>query len=149
MQTSTAHRNDYEKIVIVAIAENAMSAGDVVQWSNTGSSTYPLGKAVEDSVAGSGRIAGVVVKDQSVVGGPVLVQTWGYNTNITTDGNVVATDLFLDAGAAVAVGQTAAEVNADITTASILGLKNVFAWNVSADVGTVGQGFITCMGGGG
>jgi len=141
-------RGNYEKILISVKCENAMVAGDVVQWSDTASSTYPLGIAVEDSAADSGRIAGVIVRN-AAIGEYTLCQIWGYNTNITTDGLVAATDLFLDAGTAVAVGQTAAEVNADITTASILGLKNVFAWNVTADVGTVGQGFITCMGGGG
>lgn len=135
----------YESIMIAVKCEGAMTAGDVVQWSDTASADYPLGIAVEDSVAGDGRVAGVMV-DTVAAGGYGLCQIYGYNTNITTDGAVAATDLFLTAGAAVAVGETNAEVNADITTANYLGLKDVFAWNVSADVGTVGQGFIAVMG---
>lgn len=136
---------DFEKILITVKCENAMVAGDVVQWSDTASAAYPLGIAVEDSVAGDGRVAGVMVTT-TAAGDYGLCQIYGYNTNITTDGSVAATDLFLTAGAAVAVGHTNAEVNADITTANYLGLKDVFAWNVSADVGTVGQGFIAVMG---
>lgn len=138
---------DFEKILISVRCENAMVAGVVVQWSDTASTAFPLGIAVEDSVADSGRIVGVMV-DDAEAGEYAQCQIWGYNTNITTDGNVAGTDLFLTAGSAVAVGATAAEVNANITTADILKLKNVVAWNVSADVGTVGQGFITMLGGG-
>ena len=75
-----------------------------------------------------------------------LCQIYGYNANITTDGAVAATVLFLTAGTAVAVGNTAAEVNASITTADYLTLKDVFAWNISDDASTVGQGFIAVMG---
>lgn len=137
---------DFEVIYQIVKCENAMTEGDVVQYSDTASSTYPLGIAVEDSVAGDGRVAGVMVDTVDAAGKYGRCQVYGYNTNITTDGNVAGTDLFLTAGAAVAVGKTNAEVNADITTANFLGLKDVFAWNVSADVGTVGQGFIKTMG---
>jgi hypothetical protein len=136
---------DYDVIYHIALAENAFTGGDIAQWSDTASATYPLGVAIEDSVAGDGRVAGVVTEDLAI-GEYGKVQIYGYNTNITTDGSVAATDLFLTAGAAVAVGKTNAEVNADITTANFLGLKDVFAWNVSVDVGTVGQGFIKTMG---
>jgi hypothetical protein len=136
---------DYDVIFQIVKAENAFTDGDIAQFSDTASTAYPLGIAVEDSVAGDGRVAGVIVEDMAA-GDYGKCQIYGYNTNITTDGNVAATDLFLTAGAAVAVGKTNAEVNADITTANFLGLKDVFAWNISVDVGTVGQGFIKVMG---
>ena len=136
---------EFDVIFITVKCENAMVVGDVVQWSDTASTAFPLGVAVEDSVAGDGRVAGVMA-DTVAAGEFGLCQIYGYNTNITTDGSVAATDLFLTAGTAVAVGKTNAEVNADITTADYLGLKDVFAWNVSADVSTVGQGFIAVMG---
>lgn len=147
MQIARVHRDERESIFIPVICENAVSIGDVVQWSNTDSTAYPIGKAVEDSVAGDGRVAGVMI--QSAAAGDIaLCQIWGYNDNITTDGAVVAADIWLTAGAAIAVGATSAEVNASITTAAYQTLKDVFGWNVKADVGTVGEGFITCMGGG-
>ena len=135
-----------DAIFIIAKAENAMTDGDVVQWSDTASSDFPLGVGIEDSVADDGRLAGVLALSDAAVDDYVLVQTYGYNTNITTDGAVAASDLWLQAGAAVAVGATDAEVEADITTANISGLADTFAWNVSVDVGTVGQGFIRKMG---
>lgn len=138
---------DFERILISVKCENAMSSGDVVQWSDTASTAYPLGIAVEDSAAGAGRVAGVMVAD-AIVDAYELCQIYGYNTNITTDGNVAATDLFLMAGTAVAVGATNAEANvfrAD-ATAAIESERDIFAWNVTADVGTVGQGFIRVMG---
>lgn len=137
--------DDYDIIYHIVKAEGDKVAGDVVQWSDTASTDYPLGVAVEDSVAGDGRVAGVMAENVSDKRSG-FCQVYGYNTNITTDGNVAATDLFLTAGAGVAVGKTNAEVNANITTANFLGLKDVFAWNVSADASTVGQGFIKTMG---
>lgn len=138
---------DYDVVYHIVLAENAFTDGDVAEWSDTASTTYPLGVAVEDAAAKSGRVAGVIAEDiaADVYG---KCQIYGYNTNITTDGNVAGTDLYLAAGAAVAVGQTAAELEVFITdaTVDILALKDVFAWNVSADVGTVGQGFIKTMG---
>lgn len=136
----------YESIMIAVKCENAVVAGDVVQWSDTASTDYPLGIAVEDSAAGAGRVAGVMVDTVATAGQYGLCQIYGYNANITTDGAVAATDLFLTAGTAVAVGNTAAEVNASITTADYLTLKDVFAWNISDDASTVGQGFIAVMG---
>lgn len=134
---------DFESIFIVVKCENAMVIGDVVEWSDTASTAFPLGIAVEDAAAKSGRVAGVMV-DTVAASGYGLCQIYGYNTNITTDTNVAATDLYLAAGAAVAVGQTAAELEVFITdaTVDILALKDVFAWNVTADVAAVGQGFI-------
>jgi len=149
MQIQGLNRTDYEVIYIAVLCENAVTAGDVVQWSNTASSTFPLGKAVEDSVAGAGRVAGVMI--ETVDAGDIgLCQIYGYNTNITTDGAVAATDLWLMAGAAVAVGATNAEVNVFRTdaTKAYQSEKDIFAWNVTADVGTVGQGFINCISGG-
>ena len=142
MQVQRVNRTDYEKIYIVVKAENALVAGDIVQWSDTASADYPLGIAVEDSVAGTGRLAGVVVDASIAAGDYGRIQIYGYNTNITTDGNVAATDLWLVAGAAVAVGNTNAEIEASITTAAIECLQEVIGWNVTADSGTVGQGFI-------
>jgi len=135
-----------DSIYIVAKAENALTEGDIVQWSDTASAAYPLGVAVEDSVADAGRLAGVVALGDVAADEYGLVQVYGYNTNITTDGNVASSDLWLKAGAAVAEGATDAEVEADITTASISGLADLLGWNVSADVGTVGQGFIRKLG---
>ena len=140
------NRNDAPKILIPVTCENAVVAGDVVQWSDTDSAANPLGVAVEDSVADDMRVAGVITKTQATAGGVSLLQIYGYNTNITTDGNVVAADQRLAAGSAVATGYTEAEVITDITTADYSGLANMFAWNVSADVSTVGQGFIQTMG---
>jgi len=145
MQIQKVNRTDAEKILIIVKAENALVAGDVVQWSNTNSAAYPLGIAVEDSVAGDGRVAGVMTQTVAA-DGYGLCQIYGYNENITTDGNVAATDLWLTAGAAVAVGATAAEINASITTADYATLRNTFGWNVIADTGTVGAGFISTMG---
>lgn len=144
MPTSKAivGRGDYDVEYVTVKAEAALTAGDVVQWSDTASSTYPLGIAVEDSVAGDGRVAGVVVSDMAQ-GDYGLIQVYGYCTNITTDGAVASTDVYLTAGAAVAVGKTAAEVNASITTADYDTLRDVIGWNVSDDSGTVGQGFLT------
>lgn len=140
--------NESDSIYVIAKAENALVDGDIVQWSNTASTAFPLGVAVEDSVADDGRVAGVVaLNDDGVSTGDYgLVQTYGYNTNITTDGAVGASDTWLTAGAAVAVGATDAEVEAGITTADISSLADLLGWNVSADVGTVGQGFIRKMG---
>jgi hypothetical protein len=140
-----ASPGDYDVIYHIVKAENAFTDGDIAQWSDTASADYPLGVSVEDSVAGDGRVAGVIAEDIAInIYGKC--QIYGYNTNITTDGNVAGTDLYLTAGAAVAVGATAAEINASITTADILTLDDRFAWNVSADVETVGQGFIKTMG---
>lgn len=141
--------SEFNKIYAICKAENALSVGDVVQWSDTDSSTYPIGFAVEDSVAGDGRVAGVVTDaGTGAAGDTVIVQVYGYCNAITTDGNVVAADIWLTAGAAIAVGATSSEVNASISTAAYQTLKDVFAWNVKADSGTTGEGFITCMGGG-
>ncbi len=138
--------NEGDAMYVIAKAETARTEGDVVQWSDTASAAYPLGVAIEVSAADSGRVAGVVALGDIAQDEYGLVQVYGYNTNITTDGSVAGTDLWLTAGAGVAVGQTDAEVEADITTADISSLTDVFAWNVSADVGTVGQGFIRKMG---
>ncbi len=135
-----------EALYVVAKAENDLVVGDIVQWSNTASAAYPLGIAVEDSVADDGRVAGVVAiksVDQDNYG---LVQIYGYNTNITTDGSVAAADKWLTAGAAAAVGATDAEVEADITTADISSLADIFAWNLVVDSGTQGAGFIRKLG---
>jgi hypothetical protein len=145
MQIQRINRDDYEKIYIIVKAENALVAGDIVQWSDTASTTYPLGIAVEDSVAGSGRIAGVVV-DAMAAGDYGRIQIYGYNTNITTDGAVASADLWLTAGAAVAVGKTATELNGSISTPDYATLTNTIGWNITADSGTVGQGFIRLMG---
>lgn len=140
-QTQVIPGRDAEVIYIVCKAEAALTAGDVVQWSDTDSATYPIGIAVEDGAADSNRLAGVVVNDlaQDEYG---FIQRYGYNDNITSDGNVATTDLFLRVAAAVAEGATAAEMETDITTANILGLRNAFAWNVKDDVGTVAEAFI-------
>ena len=135
-----------DSLYVIAKAEAALTEGDVVQWSNTASAAFPLGVAVEDSVADDGRLAGVVAFKDVAASDYGLVQVYGYNTNITTDGSVGASDTWLTAGSAVAVGATDAEVEAGITTADISSLADIFAWNVSADVGTVGQGFIRKMG---
>ena len=138
--TSTA---DATKIFDALKAENAMSQGDVVQFSDTDDATYPIGATVEDAASGSYRIAGVVINSADVAAGDyALVQCYGYCENITTDGNVASTDVVLIPGAAVAVGQTAAEVDAAGNSAVL----NVFAWNVKTDSGTVGEGFIKAMG---
>lgn len=138
---------DFDILEHIVKYENAMVAGDVVQWSDTADSDFPLGIAVEDSVAGDGRVAGVITGTgaASTYG---LCQVYGYNTNITTDGSVAAADTYLGAGAAVAVGFTATEMEVFITDATVDydALRDVFAWNVSVDVGTVGQGFIKTMG---
>jgi len=147
---STNDGSEGNKIFQICKAENAMAEGDVVQWSNTDSATYPVGFAVEDSVAGDGRVAGVVTDAGTGAAGDIaIVQCYGYCNNITTDGSVAASDKWLTAGSAVAVGATAANVNASITTAAYQTLKNVFAWNIKIDAGNVGEGFITVMGGGG
>lgn len=138
--------NESDSIYMVAKAENALVDGDVVQWSDTASSTYPKGVAVEDSVAGDGRVAGVVALGDTAVDEYAMIQVQGYNTNITTDGNVASSDLWLTAGSAVAIGATNAEVNADITTANIAGLADLIGWNVTTDSGTVGEGYIKTLG---
>lgn len=138
---------DYNVIYHIALAENAMVAGDVVQWSDTASSTYPLGVAVEDSAAGIARIAGVIAEDIAI-GRYGLCQVYGYTTNITTDGSVAASDTYLIAGTGVAVGATETEMNVFITDATVgfNDIQTVIGWNVSVDVGTVGQCFITTIG---
>lgn len=146
MQIQRLNRSDPERIFLNCIAENAVVDGDVVQWSDTDSAAYPAGVAVEDSVANDMRPAGVVVKTQPTAGGTTLVQVYGYNDNITTDGAVASTDKVLRAGAAVAVGATEAEINTDITTADYSRLRDIIAWNIKTDSGTVGEGFIATMG---
>jgi len=146
MQIQRINRDDPERIFLNVIAENAVVEGDVVQWSDTDSTTYPVGIAVEDSVANDMRVAGVITKTQATAGGATILQIYGYNDNITTDGAVASTDKVLRAGAAVAVGATEAEIITDITTADYSRLRDIFAWNIKTDSGTVGEGFIMTMG---
>lgn len=135
-----------DSIYAVAKAENALVEGDIVQWSNTASSDFPIGIAVEDSVGDDGRLAGVVAFGDTAASDYGLVQIYGYNTNVTTDGAVTASDTWLVAGSAVAIGQTDAEIEADITTANISGLVDIIGWNLIADTGTVGACFIRKLG---
>lgn len=138
--------DDAGKIFDTFIAENAMVAGDVVQYSDTDSTAFPIGIAVEDASADSLRVAGVVT-NTAAIGEHVRVQVYGYNENITTDGNVTTSDVFFSAGTAVAEGITIAELDTAYTDASVQGelIPSIFAWNVKADVSTVGEAFITCM----
>ncbi len=139
--------SDGEAIDLSCKAEATLVPGDVVYFTTTNSSTYPLGIGVDKAGADQSRVAGVVVAPASAAAGAtVLVRCFGYCANITTDGNVATTDLFLRTGATgIAVGNTASEVNADITTANIAGLASVFAVNSLDDAGTVGAGFIKKM----
>jgi hypothetical protein len=140
--------SDGEAIDIACKAEATLVPGDVVKFTTTNSSTYPLGIGVNKAGADTERVAGVVVAPASAAAGDtVIVRTYGFCANITTDGNVASTDLFLRTGATgIAVGNTASEVNADITTANIAGLASIFAINCLDDAGTVGSGFIKKMG---
>lgn len=140
--------SDGEAIDISCKAEATLVPGDVVFFTTTGSATYPLGIGVNKAGADEGRVAGVVVAPASALAGAtVIVRAYGYCANITTDGNVASTDLYLRTGTTGAcIGNTAAEVNADITTANINGLASVFAINSVTDTGTVGEGFIRKLG---
>jgi len=138
--------SESDSVYVTVKAEAALTEGDIVQWSNTASSAFPIGVAVEDSVADDGRLAGVVAFSDIAASDYGLVQVYGYNTNVTTDGAVTASDTWLVAGSAVAVGQTDAEIEASITTADISSLADIIGWNLIADTGTVGACFIRKQG---
>lgn len=115
--------------------ENAMAAGEVAQWSDT---SGKLGWGVEDAVANSTRVAGVVPEAITAAGWGWL-QCGGYCDYIITDGNVAAPnadtlqgDIYLIANASpYAIGATAAELDG---TAGLY--MAAFAMNLKADDAT-------------
>jgi hypothetical protein len=125
--------------------ENVMAKGEVAQWSDTAGK---LGWGVEDAVAGSTRVAGVVPEAVTAVGWGWL-QCGGYCDYVLTDGNVTApnadtlqTDCFLIANATpYATGQTVAELE---TAASSIGTNSVFAINLTVDDATPVTTCILC-----
>lgn len=112
--------------------EGAMLTGEVCQWSDTAG--Y-LGLGVEDTVADSSRVAGVVCQDMAAAGWG-WIQTHGYCDYIITDGAVDAPDadtltttdcLLVADNASHAEGQTSDEV------ATSTHWHSVFAINLAAD----------------
>lgn len=126
--------------------ENAMSKGEVAQWSDT---TAYLGYGVEDAVDNSTRVAGVVPVAITAAGWGWL-QSGGFCDYITTDESVAAPnadtlqgDVYLTAGANSgaprAVGKNAAELDG---TAGLY--MSAFAINLAADTGAVGVCILVC-----
>lgn len=135
-----------DKVFVVGKAEAALAVGDVLMYTATDSATYPLGVGVNKATTGTPRVAGVAVTAATAAGDYLLIQCYGYCKNITTDGAVASTDLYLRASnTGIAIGNTAAEVNTDITTADYNALQTVFAWNLKDDSSTTGEGFIRLM----
>lgn len=133
---------------ILAFFENAMSKGEVAQWSDT---TAYLGFGVEDAVNYSTRVAGVVPVAVSTANTWGWLQTTGYCDYINTDGSVAAPNadtlqgdvgLHASANSAAprAIGATAAEVDG---TAGY-DMAN-FAMNLAADTsGNLGYCILHC-----
>lgn len=149
---TTQFYNGHPPVYKYVYFENAMTKGEVAQWSDT--AAY-LGRGVEDSVNTSTRVAGVVPVTIAAAGWGWL-QSGGYCDYITTDTNVAAPnadtlqgDIYLVAEANTAapraLGKTAAELNAMCTTLTdTAGFSSAFALNLAADTAAVGICILIC-----
>lgn len=137
---------------ILAFFENAMSKGEVAQWSDT---TAYLGFGVEDAVNSSTRVAGVVPVAVSTANTWGWLQAGGYCDYITTDGSVAAPnadtlqgDVYLQASnnssAPRAIGVTNVEsMGAADNSAGLI--HSCFAMNLAADTsGNLGYCILMC-----
>ena len=127
---------DVEQGFRICRAESAITKGQVVGYTSTASTTYPLGVGVDLATAGNGRVAGVAY--ETVAAGELFrVQCSGYCDYVLTDGAVASTDLhiYISGTDGTAEGATNAEVDSKGNAAAI---QDRLGWNIVDDSSTTG-----------
>jgi hypothetical protein len=134
---------------------NAMTKGEIAQWTDSADATTRAGYSVQDADDQSTRVAGVCPATVAAAGYAWL-QTGGYCDYVTTDTAVVAPnadslagDVYLiaanNSGAPRAVGQSSTEFMAQCNAGTATcGPTSAFALNMAVDSSAVGACILIC-----
>lgn len=134
MQIQKIARTDPQIVTFTAHAMEAITVGDVVEFDDTAGATYP-GVSVEVADSAAATLVAGVALETAASGAFFLVQCYGYNANITSDGTIAS-------AGEVLVSDANGDADVGLEGTQTLG---IFAVAMGADAGTVAAGIIRCM----